>query len=304
VVVLEVQQLSRSFRTAQGVVKALEGATFTVPDGVIAGLLGPNGSGKTTLMRLVMRILPMEKGEILFDGRPIGDLDRRATGYMPEERGLYPKATIYEQLRYLLRLKGFSAEVAQREIQNWGERLGILSYIHRPAKTLSKGMQQKAQLTLALAGNPRFLLLDEPFSGLDPINSQEVEQLLRSLREPGRLILLSTHRLEQVDELCDYIVLIHRGRILLAGHTAKLKRQYWDQRYFIETEAPVASLRWPEGASWHALSAHSAEVVLSHALSSQALLQGILTQTAARVFYEKLPTVKEIFLRAVQSHNL
>jgi len=99
-------------------------------------------------------------------------------------------------------------------------------------------------------------------------------------------------------------VLIHRGRILLAGHTAKLKRQYWDQRYFIETEAPVASLRWPEGASWQALSAHSAEAVLSPALSSQALLQGILTQTAVRVFHEKLPTVKEIFLRAVQSHNL
>jgi ABC-2 type transport system ATP-binding protein len=124
-VVLEVQQLSRSFRTTQGVVKALEGATFTVPDGVIAGLLGPNGSGKTTLMRLVMRILPMEKGEILFDGRPIGDLDRRAIGYMPEERGLYPKATIYEQLRYLLRLKGFSAEVAQREIQTWGKGWGF-----------------------------------------------------------------------------------------------------------------------------------------------------------------------------------
>ena len=302
--VLEVRRLSRSFQTVRGVVRALEGATFQVPDGVIAGLLGPNGSGKTTLMRLIMGILPIEEGEIFFAGRPISTLPRQAIGYMPEERGLYPKSSVYEQLLYLLRLKGFTPSEAKREIQLWGERLGILSYIHRPAKTLSKGMQQKAQLTLSLAGNPRFLLLDEPFSGLDPINAEEVEHLLRSLREPGRLILLSTHRLEQVDQLCDYIVLIHQGKILLTGYTADLKRRYWDQRYYIETEAPLAALTWPAGVSWKALSPHSAEITLPPNLPSQTFLQALLPQTAIRTFYEKLPTVKEIFLRVVQKPSL
>jgi ABC-2 type transport system ATP-binding protein len=165
-------------------------------------------------------------------------------------------------------------------------------------------MQQKAQLTLSLAGNPRFLLLDEPFSGLDPINAEEVEHLLRSLREPGRLILLSTHRLEQVDQLCDYIVLIHQGKILLTGYTADLKRRYWDQRYYIETEAPLAALTWPAGVSWKALSPHSAEITLPPNLPSQTFLQALLPQTAIRTFYEKLPTVKEIFLRVVQEPNL
>ncbi len=301
---LEVQNLTRTFQTPQGLVRALEKASFTIPGGTIAGLLGPNGSGKTTLMRLVMGILPSEEGKIFFQGRPMNEIARRRIGYMPEERGLYPKVSIHEQLLYLLRLKGFSAQDANREIQTWGERLGILSYIHRPAKTLSKGMQQKAQLALALAGDPEFLLLDEPFSGLDPINAEEVEHLLRSLKGPGRVILLSTHRLEQVDHLCDYIVLIHRGQILLSGYTAELKRRYWDKRYYIETVHPVEQLTWPEGASWNPLSPNSAEVTLSPGLSSQELLQGVLQQTAIRTFHEKLPTVKEIFLKVVQEHNL
>ncbi len=284
--------------------RALEGATFEVPQGVIGGLLGPNGSGKTTFMRLLMGILPPEEGEIFFRGQPIHQLNRQEIGYMPEERGLYPKASIHEQLLYLLRLKGLSTREAMQEIQTWGERLGILGYIHRPAKTLSKGMQQKAQLTLALAGNPGFLLLDEPFSGLDPINAEEVEHLLRSLKGPDRLILLSTHRLEQVDQLCDYIILIHRGRILLAGYTADLKRRYWDQRYYIETEAPLQTLTWPEGSSQKVLSPHAAEITLSPNHTSQQLLQALLTQTAIRTFYEKLPTVKEIFLKVIQEHSL
>lgn len=301
---LQVQDLTRTFQTLRGPVRALEKASFTVPGGTIAGLLGPNGSGKTTLMRLVMGILPPEEGKIFFHGQPMSEIARRRIGYMPEERGLYPKASIHEQLLYLLRLKGFSSQDAAREIQTWGERLGILSYIHRPAKTLSKGMQQKAQLALALAGNPEFLLLDEPFSGLDPINAEEVEHLLRSLQEPQRVILLSTHRLEQVDHLCDYIVLIHRGQILLSGYTAEIKRRYWDKRYYIETAHPVAQLTWPEGTSWKPLSPDSAEVTLSDNLSSQELLQGLLQQTTIRTFYEKLPTVKEIFLKVVQEHSL
>jgi len=299
-----VRNLTRTFQTIRGTVRALEEATFTVPEGVIGGLLGPNGSGKTTLMRLVMGILPPEGGEIFFQGRPMKEIARQQVGYMPEERGLYPKVSIYEQLLYLLRLKGFSTPHAAQEIHTWGERLGILSYIHRPAKTLSKGMQQKAQLALALAGNPEFLLLDEPFSGLDPINAEEVEHLLRSLKGPGRLILLSTHRLEQVDHLCDYIVLIHRGRILLAGHTNDLKRRFWDQRYHIETDQPIANLTWPEGASWKPLSPNAAEVTLTPHLTSQQFLQEVLQQTPIRTFYEKLPTVKEIFLKVVQSHSV
>ncbi len=298
---LRVERLSRAFQTLSGPVQALQEATFSVPEGVIAGLLGPNGSGKTTLMRLMMGILPPDEGQVTLHDQSLSGLDRRRIGYMPEERGLYPKAPVYEQLLYLLRLRGFSPEEAEREIQTWSKRLSILSYIQRPAKTLSKGMQQKAQLLLALAGSPQFLLLDEPFSGLDPINAQDVEALLRTLRQHGRLILLSTHRLEQVDHLCDYIVLIHRGRILLTGYTDQLRRARWDHRYLIETALPIQTLSWPEDLTLTHLSTHSAEVVLPPSLSSQAFLRHLADQTPIRTFQEKLPTVKDIFLQTVQN---
>lgn len=300
---LSLYQVGRVFETPQGPLTALANVTLELPDNAIIGLLGPNGSGKTTLMRIIMGILPPTTGTVHLNGQPLSSIDRRQVGYMPEERGLYPKEPLTRQLKYLLKLRGFSAQEVKNILDTWSERLAIKSYIDRPAKALSKGMQQKAQLLLALAGEPSFLLLDEPFSGLDPLNAKEIEEILHSLRAPGRLILLSTHRLEQVDHLCDYVVLIHKGHILLNGYTDALRRQFWDEQYFLETGQPLHAIRWPQEVQYTPLSDHAAELQLLEGYSSQAFLQAILSQTAIRTFYEKLPPIRDIFLKKVREYE-
>lgn len=277
---------------------ALDDISAALPSAGIVGLLGPNGSGKTTLMRIIMGILPPERGEVRYQGKPLTRSERRHFGYMPEERGLYPKMTVQAQLLYLLRLKGLSSAAARREIQYWAEVLNM-SWVDRPARTLSKGMQQKVQLALALTGNPPVLLLDEPFSGLDPVVSAEIEALLREKAQQNTLILLSTHRLEQVDHLCDYILLIHRGRLLLTGKTEQVRRDFWNRMYEIETTLPLKALTFPEGISITPQSENRAYISLPETLTARTLLEGLLPQTEIRFFAEKLPTIREVFLKSV-----
>ncbi|MCS6895210.1 MAG: ATP-binding cassette domain-containing protein [Bacteroidia bacterium] len=295
---MRVQGISRSFITPQGKVAALSDISAEMPVQGIVGLLGPNGSGKTTLLRIIMGILPSDAGEVWYNGKPLDALTRKTFGYMPEERGLYPKMTAKEQLLYLLRLRGLSKTAAEKEVAHWTERLEM-PWIDRPARALSKGMQQKVQLVLALAGKPPVMLLDEPFSGLDPIVSHDIEKLLREKVEEGALIILSTHRLEQVDHLCDYILLIHRGRLILAGETNAIRRQFWQRTYEVEVDRPVEGLEWPAGVSLSSAGPNSARLSVPEHITSAALLQALLPQAEIRLFAEKLPTVREIFLHLV-----
>lgn len=295
---MELRDIYRSFPTPRGTVVALDGVSALLPEAGIVGILGPNGSGKTTLMRIIMGILPPERGEVQYRSRPLTQAERRLFGYMPEERGLYPKMTAYAQLLYLLKLKGMSPALAGQEIRSWADRLGM-PWLDRPARALSKGMQQKVQLVLALAGNPPVILLDEPFSGLDPLVSTEIETLLRERARQGTLILLSTHRLEQVDHLCDHILLIHRGHLLLSGETGQIRRSFWNRTYEVETVQPLRTLTLPETIDITYLSDTRAYLSLPPTLTAGELLQELLPRTELRFFAEKLPTIRDIFLRSI-----
>jgi|GEM_PF-2509342 len=291
-----VEALSKTFHTPEGPVPALKAVSAQLPAGQIVGLLGPNGSGKTTFLRIATGILPPDEGQLLWEGRPLTRELQRRFGYMPEERGLYPRMPAEEQLRYLLRLRGLSKAAAQQTIHHWADRIGA-PWLHRPARTLSKGMQQKVQLILALAGDPLALLLDEPFSGLDPLVASEIEELLRQEALTGRLVLLSTHRLEQVDHLCDYVLLIHQGKVCLEGPVGDLRRRFWDLRYEIETATPVAELSWPAEVTVTPLTPYRAHLILPPTYSARHLLERLLPQTEVRSFAERLPTMREIFLK-------
>lgn len=274
-----------------------------LPGGQIIGLLGPNGSGKTTLMRIIVGLLAPDTGEVRIGGQPLSPALVRQIGYMPEERGLYPKMRAQEQLLYFLRLKGLSTASAKEEIAYWAKRLDM-PWLDRPAKTLSKGMQQKVQLALALAGRPPILLLDEPFSGLDPIVTAEIETLLLELAQNGTTIVLSTHRLEQVDHLCQYVLMIYRGQLHLSGAVATLKTSFTEPVYELELSTPIDQLQWPSEAHIQPLSAHQAVVRLPAGSTGRVLLENLLPQTDIRLFRQRLPTVKEIFLKKVSPDTL
>ena len=189
---------------------ALDHANFEVRKGSIFGLLGPNGAGKTTLIRIITGITRADEGEILLDGTPLNNHHPNEIGYMPEERGLYKKMKVADQLMYLAQLKGMSNEDAKKSIRFWFERLGMEEWWNKKIEELSKGMQQKVQFVATVAHNPKLLILDEPFTGLDPLNADLLKEEIYKLNQQGVSILFSTHRMEQVEEICDDIVLINK----------------------------------------------------------------------------------------------
>lgn len=209
---------------AFGPVRAVQGVSFTVPAGRVCGLLGSNGAGKTTTMRMIMRIFLPARGEIQWKGRPVTDAIRSTFGYLPEERGLYPKMQVREQLIYLTQLKGLSHAEAARQVDRWIERLELGEYALRRVEQLSKGNQQKVQFAAAAASRPELCILDEPFTGLDPMNTLVMEQAFRTLAREGTTILFSSHNMDQVEALCDDVVLLHRSRVVLAGTLREVKR--------------------------------------------------------------------------------
>ncbi|MCX8113301.1 MAG: ATP-binding cassette domain-containing protein [Bacteroidia bacterium] len=295
---MELREIYHSFPSLSGRVHALQGVSAELPSKGIVGLLGPNGSGKTTLLRIIMGIISPESGEIWYKGQPLSKTMRLRFGYMPEERGLYPKMTARSQLFYLLRLRGMSPSTVSDKIAYWVKRLEM-PWIDRPARSLSKGMQQKVQLVLALEGDPPVLLLDEPFSGLDPIVSTDIEALLREKAQKDTLIILSTHRLEQVDHLCDYVLLIHKGRLVLAGETDAIRRRFWSHTYEIEIDRLLEQIQLPEGVKVAEVKMNRIYLTLSENLSGQTLLEALLPQAEIRFFAQKLPTIRDIFLQVV-----
>jgi ABC-2 type transport system ATP-binding protein len=218
--VLDVVDLSKRF----GGVRALDGCSLSVERGRMLGFLGPNGAGKTTLMRTVFGLVDADGGTVLWDGRRIGAEERLRFGYMPEERGLYPRMRLGEQLEYVGRLHGLSARAARVATARWLERLGIADRAAATVEQLSHGNQQRAQLAAALVHDPELLVLDEPFAGLDPVAVRTLADILRGEAARGAAVLFSSHQLELVEEICEEIAIIHRGRILEAGDLAALRR--------------------------------------------------------------------------------
>jgi ABC-2 type transport system ATP-binding protein len=278
---------------------AVNAVSFDVPKGAVFGLLGPNGAGKTSLIRMITTITAPDSGQILLNGERINDRTPEKIGYMPEERGLYKKMKVGEQLIYLARLKGMSGADAKAQLDYWLTKFEIKDWYNKKVEDLSKGMQQKAQFIATVIHRPPLLILDEPFSGLDPINSNLIKDEIAELHQNGTSIIFSTHRMEQVEEMCDHIVLINRGRNVLCGEVQAIKNNYKLNRYQVETAAPL-----PEGFGTHfsliEQTERSAVVQVADEAQSNAPLQWLLQQGARITNYsELLPSFNEIFIRTV-----
>lgn len=214
--------------------RALDDVSMTIPPGKIFGLLGPNGAGKTSLIRIITQITAPDQGHILFDGTPLSPEHIAQIGYLPEERGLYKKMEVGEQMIYLAQLKGFSKQQAKTRLEHWFKRLDIQDWWKKRIEDLSKGMQQKVQFISTVLHEPRLIILDEPFSGFDPINAQIIQDEILKLNQEGATIIYSTHRMETVEELCDHIALINKSKKILDGPVKEVKGSYKRQIYEID----------------------------------------------------------------------
>ncbi len=228
---LEINNVRKSFGTKQ----VLKGVSLTAEGGKAFGLLGRNGAGKTTSIRILMDVFPADSGEVLFDGKPI-DYSKIQFGYLPEERGLYPKKKIIDQLIYFAELKGMSRKDAAASVDYWLERLGMAEYRSKRLDTLSKGNQQKIQLITALAHDPQIVILDEPFSGLDPVNAMLLKDVVKEEIAKGKIVLFSSHQMNYIEEFCDSIAILNDGQIVLSGDLHTIKRNYPRNRLVVRSE--------------------------------------------------------------------
>jgi len=297
--ILDVRHLRKQFSGQQ----AVDDISFTVSRGSIFGLLGPNGAGKTTLLRMITGIFFPDAGEIRLGGGALDPLrDVRRIGYMPEERGLYKKMRIGEQALYLARLKGLSRDDAQRRAREWFSRLGMDTWWNKKVEELSKGMSQKLQFVTTVMHDPELIILDEPFSGLDPVNANLIKDEIFRLAEAGHTIVFSTHRMEQVEEICDHIILVDRGRKILDGAVGAVRRQYREGLYRITLD------REPEAAqqaspAFGRTGGQGRELILrlspdagSNEILSHFIAQGLVIEA----FQEVLPSLNDIFIRLVE----
>ena len=233
--ILELKNIEKSF----GEKKVLTGVSFKAEGGKAFGLLGRNGAGKTTSIRILMEVFPANSGEVLIDGQPI-DYNKIGIGYLPEERGLYPKKIIIDQLTYFAELKGMSRKEAVQSIDYWLGRLGMTEYRNKKLETLSKGNQQKIQLITALAHDPDIIILDEPFSGLDPVNAMLLKDVVKEQIAKGKIVLFSSHQMSYIEEFCDSIAILNNGVVALHGDLHDIKRDYPRDRLVVRTESPDA----------------------------------------------------------------
>ena len=231
--ILELKSIDKSF----GEKEVLKGVSFVAEGGKAFGLLGRNGAGKTTTIRILMNVFPANSGEVLIDGKPI-DYDRIGIGYLPEERGLYPKKPIIDQLVYFAELKGMSAKDAVKAVDYWLGRLGMAEYRNKRLDTLSKGNQQKIQLVTALAHDPDIVILDEPFSGLDPVNAMLLKDVVKEQIAKGKIVLFSSHQMSYIEEFCDSIAIINAGKVAISGDLHDIKRNYVRDKLVVSTVYP------------------------------------------------------------------
>ncbi len=231
--ILELKNIDKSF----GEKEVLKGVSFTAEGGKAFGLLGRNGAGKTTSIRILMNVFPANGGEVLIDGKPI-DYDKIGIGYLPEERGLYPKKLIIDQLVYFAELKGMSAKDAVKAVDYWLGRLGMSEYRNKRLDTLSKGNQQKIQLITALAHDPDIVILDEPFSGLDPVNAMLLKDVVKEQISKGKIVLFSSHQMSYIEEFCDSIAIINAGKVAISGDLHEIKRTYPRDKIVVSTQDP------------------------------------------------------------------
>jgi len=294
---LSLQNLKKYYATQ----KAVDDISFDIKQGSIFGLLGPNGAGKTTLLRMITGIFYPDSGAILLDGAPFNPMvDIEKIGYMPEERGMYKKMKIGEQALYLAQLKGMSKADATEKIKYWFKKFEMESWWNKKVEDLSKGMSQKLQFVITVLHEPKLIILDEPFSGLDPLNANLIKDEIYALAKKGSTIIFSTHRMEQVEEICDHIVLVNLGKKILDGTVADIKQQFKENLFSIETEAGV-SLSDSSAFSIVRTEAGKTFVKINEGFRSNDLLQQLITQNTQVIgFNEVLPSLNDIFIKLVE----
>jgi ABC-2 type transport system ATP-binding protein len=289
---------------------AVNHVSFEMPEGCIFGMLGPNGAGKSSLIRMITTITRPDSGKIFFANEPLNSRHPEQIGYMPEERGLYKKMKVGEHMLYLAQLKGLSYNDARTEVKKWFIKLDITDWWDKKVEELSKGMQQKVQFVSTVIHKPRLLILDEPFSGLDPLNADLLKNEIYELHKQGTSIIFSTHRMEQVEEICDKIVLINKGKNVLFGSVKEIKQNFKENLFRIDYEGTLPDMnngislveQTPEGKSGQA--PQYLTLKLNEGLDSNGVLRHLLDSgTRVTAFNEILPTLNEIFIRQVGETN-
>ncbi len=295
-VTIEVESISKTFNSR----RVVNDVSFSVESGEIFGLLGPNGAGKTTIIRIILDIFKPDAGRVTVLGGVIDTNKLDRIGYLPEERGLYQETRLEETLVYLATLKGLSKKEAQRRVTDFLEKFGLAEHKRKKLKELSKGMQQKAQLIATLVHRPEVIIIDEPFSALDPINTQMVKDLLREETQRGTTVVMCSHQMHQVQELCDRVVLIHQGQVMLYGSVAEVRRQFTGREVLVSpmTEFPevlpgVEAVRKVNGG---------VHLTLSKEVSPQQLLRWLMEKNVAIEHFQTLmPSLDEIFIQIVKN---
>lgn len=283
---------------------ALDNVSLDVPEGKIYGLLGPNGAGKTTMIRIINRITIPNSGEVLFNGRPITQRDVEKIGYLPEERGLYRKMEVGDQAMYLAQLKGMSEKDARAELKKWFVKFGIQDWWKKKVEELSKGMAQKVQFITTVVHKPSLMILDEPFSGFDPVNAELIRKEILELKEQGATIILSTHNMESVEELCDNIALINKSHLVLSGGVDEIRRQYGNNH--VELIYSGENVLAPVEGLFSVISdaddngRHTSVLSLDHEGLGNEVLTAVIGQgLLVNSFKELLPRMNDIFIKLV-----
>ena len=304
--IIDVQDVTKCY----GDFTALDGVSLSVPQGCVFGLLGPNGAGKTTLIRILMRISAPDNGKVLFKGHPMADDDVYDMGYLPEERGLYKKMKTGEQAMYLARLKGLDRQEAYKRLREKFEQFGMMDWWNKPVEELSKGMQQKVQFITTILHKPSFLILDEPFSGFDPINANMLKEEILKLKEEGTTIVLSTHNMASVEEICDNIALINRSRMILEGDIFEVKTRFKKNLFSVEIPNgvdKVSSLLQEQQYQIYNQQSNDYytrfEIKIPEPRTANDLLRLLMQHAEIHAFNEIMPTMNEIFIEQVERAN-
>ena len=293
--ILEIKHVIKEYENK----KALDSISLNVNEGRIFGLLGPNGAGKTTLIRIINQITAPDKGEILFSGERFKRGHIQNIGYLPEERGLYKSMKVGEQCLYLAQLKGLSKNEAKQKIHHWFKKLDMLDWLNKKVEELSKGMAQKVQFVSTVLHQPKLIILDEPFTGFDPINSEIIKNEIIALKESGSTIILSTHRMESVEELCDDIALINSGKCILEGSVNEIKNNFKEHIFEVQFEGTIQN----EIQHFDTLVIESGYGIFKakNKENTHTLIKQVVEQVNVTSFNEKLPTINDVFIQSVNN---
>lgn len=292
---LTVRNLVKRFSS----VVAVNGVSFTVARGSIFGLLGPNGAGKTTTIRMVLHILEQDGGEILYDGLPFTEQTRNLLGYLPEERGLYKKSKVIDTLLYFGELRGLTRNLARDRATSWLKRLELDGQENRKVEEFSKGNQQKIQFIASVIHDPALIILDEPFSGLDPVNQLLFKDILVDMKQEGKAIILSTHQMDQAERLSDALCLINRGQVVLGGTVRDVKQRYGKNTLHVEFDGDGSFMESLPGVQRALLYERSAELELEHGTTTRTVIESINPRVELRKVELLEPSLHSIFLQVV-----